>query len=515
MAKSKMKTSVLILVLLISNCLSAQNYQNICSPGVTMFRDSTGNLKGFRYDTLQLPGNGDSVFLTFFTVHIVPGQSWVDTTGGTLLGRKITRRHDGWFLFLNQAGDTIRINPMAGQNETWRWMELPDKKYIRAEISRISLDSVMGLADSVKTILLQAFDSLDNPMEHPANNLLFKISKHFGLIQTYDLWLFPGISVKYILAGKTNPKIGVQPLRMRDVYDFNAGDEFHYSEYEKTLDYHGSTFNIRYIWHILTKTMAADSSSVTYSVWQCLHETYNVFPDLNEHETNSQDTLSITYNFSDLEAQYWFNRLPDEFICVRKNAGWSNANHYEEAVVSYPGTDWVMRKTRHDAYLSEPGTNYLWEPWDIAQPEHPNEHWTSFVSGLGKTSSTEYAWLGFTHNQYLVYYKKGSETWGTPVAKDCSALTGDQDTSKSDIQPIQIMPNPVLTEARIYFSDFSQSGNSRLVLYDCLGKEVFNIIIHSNPFIFDRNGISNGIYILNYIDNNGNRKGKLKIIIQN
>jgi hypothetical protein len=479
-----------------------------------MFRDSTGNLKGFRYDTMQITGNNDSVFLTFFTIHVVPGQSWVDTVGGTILGRKIIRKHDGWFLFLNQAGDTIRINTQARQNDTWKLMELADKQYIMATINSFSIDSIMGLADSIKTISLQAFDSLDNPIQYPSNNLLFKLSKHFGLIQTYDLWIFPSISPTYTLTGKTNPKIDVQPLSMRDVYDFNVGDEFHFYEYEKTLDYHGSTFDIRYIWHILTKKMAADSSSVTYSVWQCLHETYNVFPDLNEHTRNSQDTISITYNFNELDAQYWFNRLPDEFICVRKNGGWSNANHYEEAVVSYSGTDRVRRKTRHDAYLSEPGTNYLWEPWDIAQPEHPNEHWTSFVSGLGKTSGTEYAWLGYTHKWYLVYYKKGSETWGTPVAKDCSALTGNEDTTKPDIPPIQIMPNPVITEAKIHLSDFSQTGNSRLVLYDCLGKEVFNEIIHSNPFIFDRNGISNGIYILNYLDNNGNRKGKLKIILQ-
>ena len=56
----------------------------------------------------------------------------------------------------------------------------------------------------------------------------------------------------------------------------------------------------------------------------------------------------------------------------------------------------------------------------ITQVSRYNE----YTKGLGMTKDYQYCYLhgSYNYDHHLVYYKKGQETWGTPVATDCNQL---------------------------------------------------------------------------------------------
>jgi len=62
------KLAVAATVMVLSLSLYSQDYGNICTKGVTLYLDTAGNLQGFRYDSLQVTPDHDSVFTSFPTL---------------------------------------------------------------------------------------------------------------------------------------------------------------------------------------------------------------------------------------------------------------------------------------------------------------------------------------------------------------------------------------------------------------------------------------------------------------
>jgi len=94
---------------------------------------------------------------------------------------------------------------------------------------------MMGVQDSVKVIMFQAYDSQNNPVSHPFNFKSLKLSKHYGLSFVYNLWTFPNLSSSYEICGKTVPRIGIQPLRAIDIFNYDIGMNFTTMMFTRTL----------------------------------------------------------------------------------------------------------------------------------------------------------------------------------------------------------------------------------------------------------------------------------------
>jgi len=500
-----------VLLLLLSIMLYSQDYGNICTKGVTLYIDDAGNLQMCRYDSLQVTPDHDSVFTSFPTLLYNYTTGIADSAVGSILGRKIIKKHDGWFLFFNKDGDTIFLDTRPKQHVLWKFFNLPNNGYIGAKITSITYDSIMGVQDSVKVIMFQAYDSQNNPVSHPFNGKFLKLSKHYGLSLVYNFWIFPVLSSSFELCGKTNPEIGIQPLRMIDVYNYDIGDEFHYHEVYQNFDYHGNHSDSKIMVKVVSKSMAEDSSGVTYVFSICYSGWYSLFPTGGGKTSGSFDK-TVTYNFKALEDKYYFDKLPDEFFCYRTwDDGTGLANRYSSRVMSYNSVPRVQNRINEMVYARNSATGNQWVPLSTAFPQAYVDRWNTFASGLGLTSRFDHETWGSISDSTLVYFKKANETSGTPIAKDCNALIGKQEND-SDLHEITVKPNPIMSETTIILSGYNLSNGLHYAIYDYSGKKVREADITSLTIILSRTGLSNGLYIFVICDRNGNVKGKIKIL---
>ena len=71
-----MKNLILLVLLLFTSALTAQNYSNICSPGNIIYH-SGDQYKEIRVDSVQPLGNNDTLFITFPTIRILAERAWI------------------------------------------------------------------------------------------------------------------------------------------------------------------------------------------------------------------------------------------------------------------------------------------------------------------------------------------------------------------------------------------------------------------------------------------------------
>jgi hypothetical protein len=501
-----MRKAFFLLFLFAGVLANAQDWQNICSPGTTFYKWKQNIwmetlLKAFRTDTVNSTGNGDTVFISYTTIR--DSSIYVvcrDTTGGDALGRKVIKRHDGWFFFFNCKNDTIRINSQAAINDTWRYCSLPGGSYLEAKVTGIISDSVLGLTDQVKVITLQAKNSSGTNISHIFNQKNIKLSQHYGLSEIYDLYMTPVDTLHYILAGKTQPALGIQDFTLRDIYDFDIGDEFHYYGFNNYNG--GTTITWKIIRQILDKTIYG-TDSVVYLVQYCKLLTYPVTPP------NTQswfDTTYERYNFTGPQELPPMLGMPDQFF-RSSIGGMQTAPMYQRTISEYNGKP--MQKFFDWGY-----TFYT----DIGCYEFPFEAGGDnirYAPGLGETGYSTYIIdIGMSQEeQDLVYFKKGSEVWGTPVAAGCSALVSVEPLKKPDSVAVRIAPNPVDRTAEVRVSNSSGKGY-RFFLYDIFGRCLLRSEAFSSTYNFSRDEISSGVYFYSVIDKSGISAGSGKIILK-
>jgi len=481
------------------NLVFAQDYQNICSPGITLFQGNDGYFKAFRPDSQELPGTSDTIFYSYRAIRdsisILFAFDCRDTSNGDALGGKIWKHHDGWFWFFNKTGDTLRINSQAAVNESWQYCSLPGNGYLQATVSAIMTDSVAGTTDQVKVISFQAKNGSGNNISCIFNQKEIKLSQHFGLSKMYDVYWTPYDTLNLLLIGKTTPMLGIQPFTWADVYDYNIGDEFHYSGHDTYVE--GGTVQWKSIKKILGKTVYGSADSVHYQVEECKIRWYPVPPP---NTSSTHDTLVESYNFSQLSADSTLSMLPDEFHRQEMRAAafsrrFSEFNHRQAQIYNVNGYHWDWT----NGCFSDP-----FEIWGPISYFVPGLGLTNWMYQLADVSVEE-------HTSNLVFFKKGTEVWGTQVSTDCSILLGTGEKVISPVSSIEVFPNPAETEVRIRMCNFSPVGNFSFSLYDCSGEKVRYGKLSTNPFLFNRDGLAPGLYLLIVTDGDGRITGKNKI----
>jgi hypothetical protein len=112
----------------------------------------------------------------------------------------------------------------------------------------------------------------------------------------------------------------------------------------------------------------------------------------------------------------------------------------------------------------------------------------------------------------LVYYKKGTNSWGTPITTDCFTLLSIEG-KKAEVQTgIKVVPNPAETEAQVTLHGFNPDDSWNFTLYTYSGIKVFSGKVSSNQFILSRDGLASGFYILTISDRDGAIKGRTRMI---
>ena len=200
-----------LILLLFPLVVPAQNWQNICSPGVTFYQNLSGSIQAFRLDSVDITQYPESVFYSYRAIRDTMGDCY-DTTYGSILGLEVTKKPLGVFQFLNRTNSVITLHSLEGMGFSWIFFSFASGYYIEATISMMTFDTILGIPDSLKIISFQAKDLLGNNITHPINQQHITLSKQFGLTRIFDLYTFPNDITSYVLLGKSTPSVGMQNL---------------------------------------------------------------------------------------------------------------------------------------------------------------------------------------------------------------------------------------------------------------------------------------------------------------
>ncbi|MFA5046733.1 MAG: T9SS type A sorting domain-containing protein [Paludibacter sp.] len=398
-----MKRMLILLfqIYFVSTCLWAYDYQTVYSHRTALFENESKQIVGFKIDSVKF--DGDSILFPFKNI-----QEKIDNCfapeGASWLGDKIIVS-EHWNYFFNKHNDTVKIKTDAKLNETWTVYKRSDIT-VTGTIEKQEIQTILGLTDSVKTIVFHVYDMKMSPLPNKLDGKTIQLSKNYGLIQTYNFLIFPDyetysfLSQKleiFTLAGLTNPNIGVQNLKWFDVYDFQVGDEIHVlnenSLYFSTpVPYYFISTQTRDILKYISRENYSDS--IIYQVDRS-QNIVSLLQDNIRWVKYSHDTIRSVIRkneafdkipSSPVEGAYtlfaYFMRLGEIISKIEPNA--------DKQPMKASDSCWSF------------------QPWDGCSPEY------MYMKGLGGPYSECWGMMGDRLKTELVYYKKGSDSWGTP-----------------------------------------------------------------------------------------------------
>ena len=485
-----MKKIILLLFLIAPILLHAQDYTNICSAGPAFYKKmTTTTVKSFKYTSFTVAA-GDTTFATFAAIRD-SGAVCLDTTKGSIFGRKIYRvGATKTFFFFNKKRDTVRVETKGQVGYTWKFVNLSAGTYLEANVISMAPDTVIGILDDVMLIQLQAKRYDGTLVASPWNGKFLKLSKHYGLSRTFDMLNVPFDTTYYTLVGKSHPVIGLQDFGWKEVYNFNIGDVLHFSGYDNGLA-PGQTSTWKEIKTVFAKTTYGANDSVQYKFDRCRSTVTN--PGSNH--VYIHDTLIVKYNFRTLANDSSIMRFPDQF--VRQNI---YASQFDRYMKTY--NDHQTKKVGEDKYRFI-NSCFLIPSGSVILNR-------SYTEGLGLA---EYFRDDQTTQNYykLVYFKKGSEIWGSPVGTQCSPLLDIQEQPSVTTQQVRIVPNPMKNQAELVIDGINLNDGIQFVIFNLVGKEVFRQNVYSNHMTFEKNSLPAGLYIYIVTGKETIAKGKLVI----
>jgi hypothetical protein len=384
--------------------------------------------------------SGDSVFhLNRIARPVVYqwGDSYAITNLPQFLQRRSIKKANGFYHF----SDTLSfcINPYLGLNDTWLF---DTTNNITGTIVQIENGNVLGIPDSLKTILLSSGDTII-------------LSKTYGIVR------FPnglGQSHYYELKGVEGPDIGIKVPGFWEFFDFNVGDEFQYWGGTWVI-YSSDTYTkkIRIISkEIFPNAIRYEAEMFLWGYYQDTWHQPHQYEWYNEH------------GFIQLE----FNNVPNELYNVCNNQmasieSYGVSSHYtvsSSSCISDSQEAFVIQMYKNDQnglYKSCYPASYLYNDTSVFYYYCPPEMMEiEFRPGLGKTKNSI----------------QGFESWQQENLEGY-IIDGDTVGTISSIEELEqkysrlayiVYPNP--TSDMLYIKTVEQYFSAEIV--DISGREV-------------------------------------------
>ncbi len=469
--------------------VSAQDYKPVKTDATTYFYDSTYmDVIAARIDSIAVIGNETQYFAmrqirpTDYGCFVPDGASW--------LGDVVTENPGGIFRFIlypfspPDSADVFTINSQAGNGVSWHFYNLHTiNHYIEAKVIGITLANFIGISDSVKTITLQRKDALGQNVNDPINGQKIVLSKNYGLIRLPKFDEFSSNPRFFDLCGKTNPKTGLTNLAFEEIFDFQAGDEFHIAYDDSPYAFWYPKVSGFVIQHILERTNSINNDTISYKIAECKTATFT--PGMGQYTiSNSTDTINVKYIKSNYPSFFYDPKEPQitpnwEFELTDNEMGLS-ANY----VLEQSGIPWKLTNATWPLWSDE--TQQCWNYATIDDFENS----AYFYKGLG---GPYHYHMGIITTNYkiLVYYKKGTETWGSPL--DCETLLHVGLPEYQLNRNISIYPNP--TNGKITVS--APNGLTlpcRFDLFDISGRFVKELTMNQQEQTVDVSELPAGLY---------------------
>lgn len=122
------------------------------------------------------------------------GGAWFpspDSSGGSWLGKRVIKLNDGTFLFDNLRGDTVVIKSLANVGDSWIFCRDTSTTYYSATVTSLDTMTILGISDSVKRILIRAYNSTGLLRTDVVDSFQIVLSKNYGFAEIFDLYTFP------------------------------------------------------------------------------------------------------------------------------------------------------------------------------------------------------------------------------------------------------------------------------------------------------------------------------------
>lgn len=487
-----MKTTIIFsgivlftLLTLTTTKVYAQDYKALKTDASYYFYNSNANdIIAIKIDSIVISSN-DIMYFNFPQIRPTDNSFCYISNGASWLGDPVIEKPGGIFLFrtvdaLNGSRtDTLVIKSQATLNEEWKFSDFPlTADHIDAQVTAIVNMTFLGLVDSVKIISLTRKDVSGMVVPDAINGEEIRISKNYGLIRLPKFDDFNNYMRFYEITGKTNPATGNINPDINNIFDFEVGDEIHTRFFSNAYNYSTSTE----IWTI--KRVTGKSTSLTnewkaYKYDICFLKIFKSSPDwIPQYETEHQSTDDTIFLNSDFAFE--LAKEPNQT--------------YNE-----PGSGWMLGTT---AVLKfQRSAKFLNYNYPFSQ-SYPDSCWSMvmvdggcdpyYIKGLGGPYyDCPPIILWYTYIQEIVYYKKGSETWGTPLSCDSLQSVGIEEHPL--IKTITIYPNPSYGTITVSIPENLQTP-CKLEIFDISGRLSKIIEIEQRSKSFDISDIPNGMY---------------------
>jgi hypothetical protein len=367
----------------------------------------------------------------------------------------------------------------------------------------VKSETFLGVSDMVKTIHLQAKDSLGNNISTIYDTLDIKISQNHGLIQGFYFFKFPYATTlnyqynsykKIKIIGIPHLGLGVDNLTAADVYDFNVGDEFHRVETSDGSSTNGLLCEDKdyRLMEIKSKQFSNNGDSVYYDVHlqhyrsDCtvdfppissttVFDTIFIGDTIIAFDISANNKLNTKTLNRDADSTLWVQSFDGErkFITGLNTIEWNASGCYPFSVTPQTFYDFAYQK------------------------------------GVGLSAWGSYS-LGESLTGELVYSKIKGVEWGTPINID------DLVTTKSiqkEISNLKVFPNPTSDILNFQFDDLQK--NTEIRIYSTIGQLVEQTALPlptTDVIQFDVSDYQTGVYFYGvYIDGVLKNRGQILI----
>lgn len=417
---------------------------------------------------------GGKAHLTNYKMIRQVNDSCFTKDGFSWAGKEITLDNYGNYEIINAADDTLRIYTI-GIAGNWQFYKNEQKNLIiKATVAEQLNQFVLGTEDSVRRITFQAYDLNSMPIEHEINNEYLLLSKNHGLLRTFSFYDAPDSLVIYNLVG--NDEKGIRNIGMSGIYNINIGDQFHFINKQKDDAGERITKTIRTM--LEKEVMNQSDTKFTYRDRSKISQ-YNSQP--GNTEIFFKDTIISQIVHIKINNDEQFDEMPGE-------PSYFNQDEYNGAYVIpllESDADSVIYNGRSVKYFQSPvyiqensGNCYL------PLTETCSYYYIEGCGGPYRKCNSE----GISESDSLVYYKKGSEEWGTPLNE---VVYGIHEMNLTEI--LNVFPNPAtdIISFRLINED---SNDLRLEIYSTMGIKLKTIPFTNNEIILNLQSFKSGLY---------------------
>lgn len=465
------KIYLILLGVILPTIHFGQNYAPFFINDTTYFTTSEGNVINLQFESTAQ--NEDTLWL--YPNKVILDGYYLDCFDGNIswLGKKSGIINDEKAIFINRENDTILIDLHAEVNDSWIAYEKANELIIKATVATHEKVVYDAIKDSVKTIHFQAYDNTMDPIGYPINDEKISLSKHFGMIEGLNFYAFPEVTMyNHSFTSLATPtKTAFENFTLFDVFDFQIGDELHIKKNDRSTNLQGYTVSTESIYTYTDRVNYEDSIVYHY-------EEKSRVDTLRENNPTSDFIVEVHKTV--IEKDSLFNLLPGTPIIE------DESYMYEYLVYQ---NDSSKRNTEAPYTF-----NNIDDCWHTFIGSSCDKKYVKGLGGPYYSCSSDQPLMG--DNRFYVYYKKGENTWGTPLT-----ISGIEKEAIAN-ELVKVYPNPCQDILNIRTS--SKKGEKvHFLITDTKGRHIIDMTLIEELTKVDLSPLSTGVYIysLTYSDN--------------